>query len=144
MADPKLTEWTDAEFGRLTWDDDDGVWVGRTTFAGREVRVEIDPDRKDPGRTEQLAAIETARGLLARLRAGESDLRRQASEQIGEAVGAPKSEIARFTDTLVLESISLHGSGELHYRNEAFLPGELIIVHFDKDLSNVEAEAYEA
>ena len=40
--------------------------------------------------------------------------------------------------------MSLHGSGELYYRNEEFLPGELITVHFDADLSNVEAAVYEA
>jgi hypothetical protein len=144
MADPKLTEWTDAELGRLTWDDDDNVWVGRTSFAGREVRITIDPDRKQPTRQERLAAIEPARALLARVKAGESDLRRQASEQIGEAVGAPEPDIERLAKTLVLETIGLHGSGELYYRNEEFFPGELITVHFDEDLSNVEAAIYEA
>ena len=144
MADSKLTEWTDAELGRLVWDASDAVWVGRTDFAGREVRIEIDPDRKDPSREEQVAAIEPARSLLARVRANESDLRRQAAEQIGEAAGAPKSEIKRFAETAVLETISLHGSGALHYRSEEFLPGGRITVHFDEDLSNVEAEAYEA
>ena len=143
MADATLNEWTDPELGRLTWDEGDGVWVGRTDFAGREVRIEIDPDRKDPGRDEQLAAIEAARALLARVRAGEHGLRREASEQIGQAAGAPRAEIDRFAATLVLESITLHGSGELHYRNEAFLPGEVVTVHFEHDLSNVEADAYE-
>ena len=78
------------------------------------------------------------------MRAGESDLRRQASEQIGKAADAPRSEIDRFAATLVLETISLHGSGALHYRNEEFLPGEVVTVHFNEDLTKVEAEAYEA
>jgi len=141
----KLMRWTDSELGELTWED--GVWVGRTQFGGREVRLEIDPDRKAPTLDEQLAAIKPARHLLAALRAAEPELRRQASAQIAEAVAEqrPVPDLLgdRFAATLALESVCLHGCGELHYRSAEFFPGELITVYFNDDLSFGDAEVYE-
>src|SRR4051812_36497644 len=143
----KLTRWTDPELGALEWDDRDGVWVARALFGGREVRLELDPDAKAPSRDEQLAVIAPAAKLLVALRLAEPGLRRQAADQIAEAVEEQQSEIRlardRFAATLVLGSVSLHGSGELHYRSDEFFPGQSITVYFEDDLSFGGAEVYE-
>jgi len=143
----RLTRLADAEFGDLEWTVD--VWVGRVEFNGRVVRLELDPDREDPSRDEQLAVIEPSRRFLATVRAAEPALRREAIGQIADAVAEQQSEIElpreQFEDSLTLETVSLHGSGgALHYRSEEFFPGQFVTVFFDADLSNVEASVYEA
>ena len=140
-----LSRWTDAGFGDLLWAGDN--WVGRVPFYGRDVRATIGTDREISTRDDQLDAIAVARRLLADVRSAEPELRRQAAEQIAEAVaeqwpdvGLPRTE---FAITVVIEAVSLHGSGELHYQSEACFPGKRITVFFDGDLSNVERSIYQ-
>jgi hypothetical protein len=143
----KLSQWTDPELGALEWDDEDDVWVARTPFGGREVRLTLGPGVNDPSRDEQLATIGPSGKQLVALRQAEEELRRRAAEQIAEAVEEQQSEIQlprdRFAATLTLESVSLHGSGELHYRSDEFFPGQRITVYFEDDLSFGGAEVYE-
>jgi hypothetical protein len=148
MREPdRLTRLADAEFGDLEWTIDG--WAGRVDFNGRVVRLELDPDRKQPSREDQLAVIEPSRRFLAEVRDAEPSLRREAVGQIADAVGEQQSatELPReqFENSLALEMVSLHGSGgALHYRSDEFFPGQVITVFFGADLSDVEASVYEA
>jgi hypothetical protein len=143
----RLTRWTDPVFGDLVWDEGDCVWIGRVEFAGRTVRLELDPDRKDPTQEEQLAVVEPSRIVLDALRGEESKLRRQAAKQIAEAIVEQQDEVELpeedFTNTLELECISLHGCWELQYRSPDFFPGQHITVYFNEDLSFGDAEVYD-
>jgi hypothetical protein len=145
-SDP-LTRWTDPVLGDLAWDERTLVWIGRVQFRGRTVRLELDPDRTHPTREDQLAVIEPSRIVLKGLRDAEPDLRRQGAKQIAEAVieQQDKVEVPKemFADTLELEGISLHGSGELHYRSPTFFPGQRVTLYFNEDLSFGDAEVYE-
>ena len=53
------------------------------------------------------------------------------------------SQVDEFADSLELEQICLHGSGELHYRSAKFFPGWTITVYFEEDGSFGDVEAYE-
>jgi|GEM_PF-2301626 len=143
----RLIKLADPELGNLEWTVDG--WVGRVEINGRVVRLELDPDRENPSRAEQLAIIEPSRRFLAAVRAAEPSLQGEAVGQIADAVAEQQSavELARdpFKNSLALEAISLHGSGgALHYRSDSFFPGQTITVFFNSDLSDVEASVYEA
>lgn len=142
-----LTHWSDPVLGELVWDQANSVWTGSLSFVGRAVRLELDPDRKNPTRDEQLAVVEASRKTLAALEKVEPKLRRQAAREIAEAVASQGSRSRlpqrRFADTLELEIVSLHGCGELHYRSPEFFPGWRVTIYFDEDLSFGDAEVYE-
>ena len=149
-ASGRLQRWTDSVLGHFTWDER-GVWNGSCEFNDRTVRLELDPDNTDPSREEQLAVFELSRPVLAQLREVEPEFRRRAVEQIAAAVVAqqprgrgrvtlPKD---RFAAGLELETVSIHGCGELHYRSPEFFPGWVVTVYFDEDQSFGDAEVYE-
>jgi hypothetical protein len=143
----RLTKWTDPVFGALVWDEGSLAWIGHVEFAGRSVCLELDPDRANPTREEQLAILEPSRLVLDRLHAVEPELRRQAAKQVAEAVVEQQDEVElpeeEFASTLELKCISLHGCGELHYRNSDFFPGQHVSVYFNEDLSFGGAEVYD-
>src|SRR5262249_24412263 len=140
----RLTQWTDPVFGDLVWDERSRAWTGRVEFAGRIVDLELDTDRKNPTREEQLAVMEPSRRVLEGLRAVEPELRGQAAKQAAEAVMQQQEDgdlpEEDFANSLELECISLHGCGELHYRSPDFFPGWLVTVYFNEDLSFGDAE----
>lgn len=143
-----LAEWTDPVLGPFEWDVAGRVWNGACEFRGRVVPLQLDPDRREPNRQEQMAVFEPARVVLARLREAEPGLRRQAAEQIAAAVTSQQDDgpglvtlpQARFADELELEAVSIHGCGELYYRSHEFFPGSLVTVYFENDLSFGDAE----
>jgi hypothetical protein len=89
-----------------------------------------------------LAVIELSRGVLDRLREVEPQFRRQAAEQIAEAVVSQQRRRRKrltlpeeqFAEGLELETISIHGCGELHYRSPEFFPCWLVTIYIDEDL----------
>jgi hypothetical protein len=141
-----FTRWTDSVLGDLVWDEEDRVWDGQVRFLGRVVDIELDPDRKEPTREDQLAVIEHSRGVLERLAAVEDQLRHRAAERIAGPAREQQSDVAlpsvEFAESLALARVSLHGSGELHYRSDKFLPESVITVFFEEDLRFGGAEAY--
>lgn len=145
-ASDRLTRWTDPVFGDLVWEERSLAWVGRVEFEGRTVRLELDPDRTNPSREEQLAVVEPSRKLLHGLRTMEPELRRQTAKQVAEAVIQQKDDVKlpadEFENTLELECISLHGCGELHYRSPDFFPGLHVTVFFNEDLSFGDSAVY--
>jgi hypothetical protein len=146
-ASDRLTRWADPVFGDLAWDEGALAWIGCVQFGGRSVGLELDPDRTQPTREDQLAVREPSRITLETLRDVEPDLRRQAAEQIAEAVIEQQNQVELpkegFADTLELECISLHGSGELHYRSSRYFPGQHVTVYFNEDWSFGDAEVYD-
>jgi hypothetical protein len=143
----RLTRLTDPVFGDLVWEEGDRVWIGRVEFAGRTVRLELDPDRTNPTQEEQLAVVEPSRIMLDGLRREESKLRQQAAKQVAEAIVQQQDEVELpeedFANTLELVCISLHGCGELQYRSPDFFPGQHVTVYFNEDLSFGDAEVYD-
>jgi hypothetical protein len=147
----RLQRWTDPVLGDLAWDDAEAVWNGSCEFGGQVVRLQLDPDNPDPTRDEQLAVIEPSRAVLDRLRQVELEFRRRAAAQIAAAVvsqqprgrGRVTLPEDRFAAGLELETISIHGCGELHYRSPEFFPGWRVTVYFNEDLSFGDAEVYE-
>ncbi|SRR5579871_2074282 len=152
MADASelLMQWTDPVLGDLRWDKAGKVWIGSCDFNGRVVRLELDPDHTNPTRDIQLAIIEPSRSILGRLPQIEPQFRRQAAEQIAEAVASqepqgrkePALPEERFADELELEMISIHSCGELHYRSPAFFPDSVVTIYFNEDLSFGDAAVY--
>jgi hypothetical protein len=144
-------QWADPVLGDLAWDEAGKVWVGSCDFNGRAVRLELDPDHTNPTRDIQLAVLSPSRSILDRLRQVELQFRRQAAEQIAEAVVCQQLQDrrglalpeARFADGLQLEMISIHGCGELHYRSPEFFPDWVVTIFFNDDLSFGDAEVYE-
>jgi hypothetical protein len=49
----------------------------------------------------------------------------------------------RFAAGLELETVSIHGCGELNYRSHEFFPGWLVTVYFNEDVTFGDAEVYE-
>ena len=141
MADAaeRLARWVDPQLGELVWNERGQAWSGRTEFAGRIVPFDVDPGLKDPTRQEQLAVLEPARALLAKLPAAEPELRRQAAEEVAEAVVEQQDEVElpveKFAQSLELTHISLGESRALHYRSPEFFPGHTITVYIEADLS---------
>jgi len=146
-APQRLSRWTDDVLGELIWDEADLCWTTHVHFAGQQVLLQLDPDNRDPNHEEQLAAIEPSRALLEGLRVAESQLRRQAADQLAEYVAEFQAELnlpqVDFADTLEVEAISLHECGELHYLSPGWLPGWRVTVYFNEDLSFGEAEMSE-
>ncbi len=148
-ASGRLERWTDSVLGDFTWNS--GVWNGSCEFNGRSIRLQLDPDNTDPTHEEQLAVFEPSRPILTRLRQVEPEFRRQAATQIAEAVvcqqprgrGRVTLPEGRFAAGLELETVSIHGCGELHYRSPEFFPGWMVTIYFNEDLSFGNAEIYE-
>jgi hypothetical protein len=148
-ASGRLERWTDSVLGDFIWDN--GVWNGSCEFNGRTVRLELDPENPDPTREEQLAVFEPSRPILARLREVEPEFRRRAATQIAAAVvsqqprgrGRVTLPEDRFAAGLELETVSIHGCGELNYRSHEFFPGWLVTVYFNEDVTFGDAEVYE-
>lgn len=145
-ASERLSQWSDPVFGDLVWDERSLAWIGQVEFAGRPIRLELDPDLTAPTREEQLAIIEPSRSVLDGLRVVEAGLRRQAAKQIAQAVIEQQNEVElpedEFANNLELECISIHGCGEIHYRSPAFFPGQHITVFFNEDLTFGDAAVY--
>ncbi len=145
-ASDRLTQWSDMVLGDLTWDEHALAWISRIRFGEWIVRLVLDPDRTHPTREDQLAVVESSRIMLEGLRDVEPVLRRQGAEQIAQAVIEQQDEVELpkevLADTLELECISLHGSGELHYRSPVFFPGQRVTVYFNEDLSFGDAAVY--
>src|SRR6476661_7565179 len=83
-ASGRLERWTDSVLGDFIWDS--GVWNGSCEFDGRTVRLQLDPDKTDPTREEQMAVFEPSRPILVQLREVEPEFRRRAATQIAAAV----------------------------------------------------------
>lgn len=150
-ASGRLEWWSDPVLGDLVWDEGGAVWNGSCDIGGRLVRLQLDPDRRDPSREDQLAVIEPSRAVLNRLRQLEPGFRRRAAARIAAAVVSQQprgpSRVTlpegRFADGLELETVSVHGCGELHYRSPEFFPGWRVTIYFNTDLSFGDAELYE-
>jgi len=150
-ASERLNRWTDSILGDLNWDEGDVVWNGSCEIGGRVVRLQLDPDRRDPTREEQLAVVEPSRAVLDRLRQAEPELRRHAAKQIAASVVSQQPEgrkqiglpEGRFASGLELQLVSIHGCGELHYHSAEFFPGCCVTVYFNADLTFGDAEVYE-
>lgn len=149
-ASGRLERWTDPVLGEFTWGG--GVWNGSCEFNGRTVRLQLDPDNTDPTQAEQLAIFEPSRPVLATLWEVEPGFRRWAAEQVAAAVvsqqprgrGRVTLPEGRFADGLELQTVSIHGCGELHYRSPEFFPGWTVTVYFNEGVSYGGAEVYEA
>jgi len=147
MADSSelLASWIDPVLGELVWEGTG--WVGTVEMSGRSVRLWLDPDRTTPTRQEQLAIIEASGALLVGVRKVEPEFRRRLARELAQAVGSQATEevaaeamaaVDELAAALELEDVSLHGSGELHYRDASgkFFPSdELFNVYFSEDLT---------
>jgi hypothetical protein len=149
-AQGRLERWTDSVLGDFTWAG--GVWNGSCEFNGRTVRLQLDPDNTNPTQEEQMAVFEPSQSILAKLREVEPEFRRRAAEQIAAAVvsqqphgrGRVTLPKARFVDGLELQTVSIHGCGQLHYRSPEFFPGWVVTVYFNEGVFFEDAEVYEA
>jgi hypothetical protein len=136
-----LGHLVDPVLGELVWDG--CCWTGIAVIAGRRVRLVLEPDRREPTSSDQIAIVEASRDRVRTIELHEPALRDAAARELARHV---TGSAARIASGLELEAISLHGSGGLHYRDRTpgGFTGLTITVYFDADMAFAGVETYEA